>query len=82
MTNPPKTWLTESILVTLLCCLPLGIAAIIQSNKVSTFIATEKAEEAQKASETAKTYVLVSAGLGVACYFIIFMLSFLGALAG
>lgn len=82
MTNPPKTWLTESILVTLLCCLPLGIAAIIQSNKVSTFIATEKAEEAQKASESAKNMVYLSAGLGLACYAVVFVLSFLGALAG
>ena len=33
-TVPPKNWLIESILVTLFCCLPLGIAGIINASKV------------------------------------------------
>ncbi|MDD5649308.1 MAG: CD225/dispanin family protein [Candidatus Nanoarchaeia archaeon] len=65
MTNPPKTWLTESILVTLLCCLPIGIVAIIQANKVSSLIAADDEKGAIKASENAKMYVIVSAVLGV-----------------
>lgn len=65
MTNPPKTWLTESILVTLLCCLPLGIAGIIQANKVSSLIAANDEKGAIKASENAKMYVIVSAVVGV-----------------
>ena len=32
--TPPKNWLVESILVTLFCCLPLGIAGIINASKV------------------------------------------------
>lgn len=78
MQNPPKTWLTESILVTLLCCLPIGIAGIIQANKVSAFIAADKETEAVKASESAKTYVMVGAISG----FIVMGLVFLGALLG
>src|SRR5574344_900091 len=29
--TPPKTWLVESILVTILCCLPFGIVGIINA---------------------------------------------------
>ena len=31
---PPKNWLVESILVTVLCCLPFGIAGIVNASKV------------------------------------------------
>jgi hypothetical protein len=32
----PKTWLVESILVTLFCCLPFGIAGIVNAANVSS----------------------------------------------
>jgi hypothetical protein len=32
----PKTWLVESILVTLLCCLPFGIVGIVFAAKVES----------------------------------------------
>lgn len=32
----PKTWLAESILVTLLCCLPCGVVGIIYAAQVSS----------------------------------------------
>ncbi|MGL5683790.1 MAG: CD225/dispanin family protein [Marinifilaceae bacterium] len=34
--TPPRTWLLESILVTLFCCLPLGVVGIIYAAKVDT----------------------------------------------
>ena len=34
--KPPKTWLVESILVTLFCCLPFGIAGIVNASKVES----------------------------------------------
>ncbi|WP_419184195.1 DUF2752 domain-containing protein [Xiashengella succiniciproducens] len=40
--QPPKTWLGESILVTIFCCLPFGIAGIVNASKVeSRFYAGE-----------------------------------------
>ncbi len=73
MKNPPKTWLTESILVTLLCCLPVGIAGIIQANKVSSLIATDKEEEAIKASANAKMYVIIGAIGGLLAFGLVFL---------
>jgi hypothetical protein len=32
----PKNWLVESILVTIFCCLPFGIAGIVYSSSVNS----------------------------------------------
>lgn len=55
----PKTWLAESILVTLLCCLPFGIVGIVYASKVSSLYAQGSYNEAVQASSTAKTWTLV-----------------------
>jgi len=34
--KPPKSWLVESILVTLFCCLPFGIAGIVNASRVES----------------------------------------------
>ena len=49
----PKNWLVESILVTLFCCLPFGIAGIVNAANVSSRFTAGDMEGAQKASEQA-----------------------------
>src|SRR4029079_6010877 len=34
--RPPKSWLAESILVTLFCCMPFGIAGIVNASRVES----------------------------------------------
>ena len=34
--TPPKNWLVESILVTIFCCLPFGIAGIVFASQVNS----------------------------------------------
>lgn len=63
--TPPKNWLVESILVTILCCLPLGIAGIIFAASVEGKYAKGDHEGAIKAAQTAKTMVLISAISGI-----------------
>ncbi len=46
----PKTWMAESIIATLFCCLPFGIVGIINAAKVSSFFAQGNYEAAQQAS--------------------------------
>lgn len=62
---PPKNWLVESILVTVFCCLPLGIVGIIYAASVESKYANGDTEGARSAAQTAKTMVLISAILGL-----------------
>ncbi len=62
-TNPPDNNLVWAILCTVLCCLPLGIVAIIKSSSVNTLWAQGNYEAAQKAAEDAKKYSIWGAAI-------------------
>lgn len=62
----PKTWLAESIIVTLLCCLPLGIIAIIYSTQVESNYITGDYDMAQYKSNQARNMLLWGVGVGAA----------------
>ena len=49
----PKTWLVESILVTIFCCLPLGIVGIIKAANVSSLYNAGRYQEAVQSSKEA-----------------------------
>ena len=49
----PKTWMAESILVTIFCCLPFGIVGIVNAAKVSSLFAAGNVEAAEEASKSA-----------------------------
>lgn len=51
--RPPKTWLVESILVTFFCCIPFGIAGIVNASKVETLYNSGDIEGAERASQEA-----------------------------
>ena len=36
LVTQPKNWLVESILVTIFCCLPFGIAGIVFASQVNS----------------------------------------------
>lgn len=80
--RPPKSWLLESILVTVFCCLPLGIVGIVNATKVeSRFYAGDVTGANQSASEAAKwTKIGFWVGIGVAVCYAIFVF-FLGGAA-
>ncbi|VGO11703.1 hypothetical protein PDESU_00249 [Pontiella desulfatans] len=59
-------YLWQSIVVTVLCCLPFGIPAIIFAAKVNGLVAAGQIEEAQAASAKAKMWCWISLGLGIA----------------
>jgi len=64
--KPPKTWLVESILVTLFCCLPFGIAGIVNAAKVESRFYAGDIEGANRASADAKKWTTISFWIGIA----------------
>ncbi|MCC2589386.1 CD225/dispanin family protein [Chryseobacterium sp. MFBS3-17] len=73
--QPPKNWLVESILVTLFCCLPLGVVGIVYAAGVEGKFARGDVDGAFKSAQTAKTMVLISAVsgiVGLVIYFVFF----------
>jgi hypothetical protein len=54
-----KNYLVESILVTLFCCLPLGIVAIINAARVNTKLGQGDVAGAQQAAANAKKFCLI-----------------------
>ena len=63
--NPPKTWLLESILTTLFCCLPLGIVGIVYASRVESRFRQGDQVGAEEASRQAKQWVTISFALGI-----------------
>lgn len=63
--RPPKTWLVESILVTLFCCLPFGIVGIINATKVESRFYAGDIEGAERASSDAKKWTTISFWIGL-----------------
>lgn len=64
--KPPKTWLVESILVTLFCCLPFGIAGIVNASKVESRFYAGDIEGANRYSADAKKWTTISFWIGLA----------------
>lgn len=60
------------VLVTVLCCLPVGIVSIIQASKVSGLWGQGRYAEAQKAADDAKKWAIwgVVAGVIVAVVYV------------
>lgn len=73
-TQPPKNWLAESILVTLLCCLPFGIAGIVNAAQVSSKFAAGDYDGAIRASQEAGKWTKIGfwVGIGVIGLYILF----------
>ncbi len=79
----PKTWLVESILVTILCCLPFGIAGIINAAKVDSRYAAGDYVGAKKSSDEAKKWTIIGLIAGVVVmllYFAWFGLTMMGVM--
>jgi len=59
-------YLAQSILVTLLCCLPFGIPAIVYAAQVNTKVQAGDIDGALSASSKAKMWAWISFGVGLA----------------
>jgi Interferon-induced transmembrane protein len=77
----PKNWLVESILVTIFCCLPFGIAGIVFAAQVNSKYDLGDFSGADKASRDAGKWTKIAFFVGVAFYalYLIFMFMLGGA---
>ena len=75
--RPPKTWLAESILVTLFCCLPFGIVGIVNASNVESKYYHGDFLGALKASDNAKKWTTYGFGIGIVILVLNFFLFFL-----
>lgn len=70
-------WLTPAVLVTVFCCLPFGIPAIIFAVRANTLAELGYTEEAKKAAESAKKWHYLALGAGIPLYVAIVFLLYL-----
>ena len=80
--TPPKNWLVESILVTLFCCLPLGIAGIINASKVEGLFLAGDIAGAKKAAADAKKWTMYGLFAGLAVIVLYFLFILLAVISG
>jgi hypothetical protein len=75
---PPKNWLIESILVTVFCCLPFGIAGIVFASQVNAKYGAGDYNGAIEASKNAAKWTKVGffIGLGFLILYFIGMVFF------
>jgi len=79
---PPKTWLLESVLATIFCCLPAGLVGIIYASNVESHWYKGNREAAVSSANTAKTWTIVSFVVGLVSVLTYVLLVAFGVLAG
>jgi hypothetical protein len=77
-----QNYLVFAILATVLCCLPAGIPAIVYAAQVNGKLQMGDVAGAQLASNNAKMWCLISAGLGLGVGVIYGVLVMVGLLSG
>ncbi len=75
------TYLVQAILVTLLCCLPFGVVAIVYAAQVNSKLGVGDFDGAEEASRKAKKWCWISLGVGLAFMVIYVVLMLLGIAA-
>ena len=72
----PNNNLVWAILVTVFCCLPLGIVSIVKATQVSGLWAQGQYAEAQKAADDAKKWAMWGAIIGAIAIVIYLIIAF------
>ena len=80
--TPPQNYLVMAILVTIFCCWPLGIPAIIFAAQVNSKFSQGDYAGAEDASKKAKMWSMISLIAGLVIGVLYFLLMMVGAIAG
>ena len=79
--TPPPNNLVFAIVVTVLCCLPLGIPAIVYAAQVNTKAQAGDFAGAMESSRRAKMWSWWALGVGLAGFFFYVVIAILAAIA-
>ena len=82
--SPPmkmKNYLVESIVVTICCCLPFGIAAIVFAAQVNGKLQAGDIAGAQDAANKAKMFCWIGFGIGLLVNLIVIIVQALAVMA-
>jgi hypothetical protein len=79
---PPKSWLIESVLVTLFCCMPLGIVGIILSMIVESLWKDGHRDAAKRVNAEAARWVKWGFILGMIIIFLYILFVSSGVMKG
>ena len=74
----PKNWLVESILVTILCCLPFGIVGIVNAVKVNSLYDQGLYDESIRSSANAKRWTMIGLIIGIIYLIFVIIMVFAG----
>ncbi len=61
----PSNWLWQSIVATIFCCIPFGIAGIVYAARVDSLYFNGRYEEAERTAGKAKMWTLIAVGAGL-----------------
>jgi hypothetical protein len=81
-TPRPKNWLVESILVTLFCCLPFGIAGIVNAANVNSRYDAGDYAGAAAASAAAGKWTKIGFFVGIGATILYIILVFVVGIGG
>jgi hypothetical protein len=74
-------WLWQSIVVTVCCCVPLGIVGIVFAAQVNSKLAAGDIAGAQESANKAKKFTLIGIGVGLVVYIIVAIVETLAIVA-
>ena len=78
---PINNYLIPAILVTLFCCLPAGIAAIVYAAQVNGKVQAGDLAGAREAAKNAKMWTWISFGVGIVVIVVYLLLAVVGGIA-
>jgi len=78
----PRTWLVESILVMLFCCLPFGIAGLVYAARVDSKFYQGDYAGAEQASREAGKWTKIGFWLAIIFYLVLLFLTLISVTAG
>jgi len=77
---PVSNYLVPAIIVTLCCCVPFGIVAIVYAAQVNSKLGMGDVFGAEQSAKNAKMWTWIAFGSGIVLGIIYFFVGFLGAL--